>query len=936
MIKNDYKKTLNIPKTNFPMRGNLTQNEPKILAFWEEIGLYNIVSKKRNVKKIFIIQDGPPYANGNIHLGHALNKIIKDIINKHKLLLGYNIDYVPGWDCHGLPIELQVKNELKTSNKVITKENVLETCTKYVYTQIKKQMCSFKRLGILGDWENTYLTMSEDYKKTILKIFYKIIKNKQLYIDRKPLPWCISCTSTLAEVEINYKEKETDSLYVLFKVIDKYKILTIFTKEKTQLKEIYFVVWTTTPWTLPGNSAVALHPTDVYILTTDNAGYLYVIAENLKENIPKGIDLFKTILGKCSGSYLLNTTLQHPMYTDVKIKVITDIDVKNDIGTGCIHIAPAHGMYDFILGKKYKLKIKNCVNTSGFYLKDISNLGGKHINDANTITEIYTILNKNKTLFHINTIQHNFPYCWRHDTPLIHIATDQWFVNLRKHNFLNKAIQSVNNEITWYPHNGKQRMLTMLRNRPDWCISRQRLWGVGLPVLLNKEKNEFYPKKISTINNILRNLKSNKCVDIINIIKKTIPLDKKQIYKDIPDILDVWFDSGAVPIHYSKKKINLFVEGSDQYRGWFQTTLLLTLLCRKKNPCSTIITHGFVVDGNGHKMSKTLGNYITPEEIISKYGSDVLRLWVASSEYYKDIQISDVLIERVGETYKKIRNTIRYLASTLYDFNIAKNKIDTKNYVEIDKWILHKMHQYQKNIRLNYEKYKIHNVVKLIYEFCTTYLSCFYLDITKNRQYTFNKNSNARRSAQTVVYYILRSITKWVAPILSFTAEEIHNLDVYSKTNVTIFLSNWDDTTTPTPKTIGKLNINWELLQKLKHIIYKEIEKIRVEKNIKNNLEIELICYVDNTIYKRLKKYSKELKYIFVVSKCTIKQKKIKNNTTTNELENISINIIKTKRNKCLRCWQQEKTTVTVNDNTLCVACVTNLTHTTTQKRLYV
>lgn len=935
MINNDYKKTLNIPKTNFAMKGNLAQNEPKILAFWEDLDLYNIVNKKSNTKKMFVIQDGPPYANGGIHLGHALNKIIKDIINKYKLLLGYNIDYIPGWDCHGLPIELQIKNELKNNNKDMTKEDVLATCIKYVHTQVAKQMHSFKRLGVLGNWVNSYLTMSEAYKKTIIKIFYEIIKNKQLYIASKPLPWCISCASTLAEVEINYKEKESDSLYVLFKIINTKKVLNIFTKKKIQPKGIYLIVWTTTPWTLPGNSAVALHPTDIYVLIEDTGGYLYIVTENFKKNIPNNINSFKTILGTCSGSLLLHVTVQHPMYINIKTKIITDTDVKNDVGTGCIHIAPAHGAYDFNLSKKYKLKINNCIDASGFYLKNITNLGGKHINDSNTQKEIYKILEKNKTLYHVSVLKHSYPYCWRHDTPLVHIASDQWFINLRKNNFLGKAMYNVEKKITWYPHNGKQRMLAMLQNRPDWCISRQRLWGVPLPVLLNKEKNEFYPKKIGLLNNILDRLKNSKCGDIINIIKKTIPLNKQQIYKNVPDILDVWFDSGAVPVYFNRKKINLFVEGSDQYRGWFQTTLLLTLLCKNKNPCNTIITHGFVVDDKGHKMSKTLGNYITPEEIIVKYGADVLRLWVASSEYYKDIQISDLIIERVGETYKKIRNTIRYLISTLYDFNIEENKINIKNYVEIDKWILHKTQQYQKDINSNYNKYKLHNVVKLIYEFCTTYLSCFYLDITKNRQYTFNKNNPARRSAQTVIYYILHSITKWIAPILSFTAEEIHNLDIYNKTTATIFLNTWNDINIPTQKSTVKLDINWELLQKLKHTIYKEIEKVRVEKNIKNNLEIELICYVNNTLYKKLIKYKKELKYIFTVSKCTLKLKNVKNTSTT-ELKNISINIYKTTRNRCLRCWQHEKTIVTINNNALCMACVANLTHTITQVRLYV
>lgn len=899
MTTNIYKNTLNMPKTAFKMKANLVENEPKILEIWEKRKIYKLITEDTSRKKTFTIQDGPPYANGKIHLGHALNKILKDIVNKYKLLKGFNINYTPGWDCHGLPIEIQVKNTLKKSGINLTKNNAELHCGNYVKEQITEQLCSFKRLGVLGDWDNHYTTMSVEYKNTTLNTLQKIIKKNQVYQTVRPVPWCTTCVSTLADAEITYKNKEVHSIFVLFEIVDKKKILNLFNLDTRQTKnKIFIVVWTTTPWTIPANQAVALNPKITYTLTQYNSNF-YITAEDLIKNLEidkKNI----TVLGKCTGNLFSNFTVIHPLYTKKKIKVITDTDVKNDTGTGCLHIAPAHGTYDYTLGTQYNLPTYNCIDVKGVFKETIVDLAGKNIFLSETTEHILQLLKKNETLFNVQKITHSYPYCWRHNTPIVFLATNQCFISMSKNNLLAKALLNVNDNINWYPENSKKRMLTTLENRPDWCISRQRIWGVEFSLCNIKKLN----------NSIQKNVDENA-------------------------VLDVWFDSGVVPIYFStknKKKADLYIEGCDQYRGWFQTTLLLNLLYNKTTPCKNVITHGFVVDQKGYKMSKTLGNCITPEEVINTYGADVLRLWVASTEYYKDVQISNVILQRTAETYKKIRNTLRYLLGNSHDFNFDKQKVKINDLVEIDKWILLKTKHYHKKINENYKKYKIHAVSTLITKFCVSYLSNFYLDITKNRQYTFKTNSVGKKSAQTATYYLLNTLLTWITPILSFTAEEIHSLDEFKKkNNDSIFLRRWENPEIPR-KLYLKQNTDkkWELLKTLKHIINKEIENVKTAENIKSNLEVSVTLKLSNQLFKKLIHLKNELQFIFIVSSCELLSTKKKDLPADSIAQAI---VTKTTNIKCPRCWQHvPQINIT---NSICSRCVENTTKNSDEIRYY-
>ncbi|MCM8818799.1 MAG: isoleucine--tRNA ligase [Candidatus Omnitrophica bacterium] len=880
----DYSKTVYLPKTDFPMKANLSQREPEILKLWDKLDIYNKILEKNKEKPSYILHDGPPYANGHIHLGTALNKILKDIVFKYKSFCGFYTPFKPGWDCHGMPIEHQIFKEIGKKKNEVDILSFRKRAEEYAikFANIQKQ--EFKRLGVFADWENPYLTLTPSYESEIIKAFGELALKGFIYQTYKPIYWCINCETALAEAEIEYYEKKSPSIFVKFKVIDD--------KNKGLGENSYFLIWTTTPWTLPGNTGIMVHPNFKYVLTQLNNEKI-IIAENRKEEIEKITGKKLNILQEFKGNELEGIICKNPLL-DRESKVVVADFVSGEEGTGCVHTAPGHGEEDYYIGIKNNLPILSPVNEKGEFTEEIEEFKGINVFKADPI--IIEKLKKNDSLLSSGEITHSYPFCWRCKKPVIYRSTKQWFLKIDHKNLRDKMLTQIKS-VKWFPPEGENRITSMISLRPDWCLSRQRLWGVFIPVFYCKNcaKAVITKETIENIYNLVKKFGSNIWIEKKEeeILPESFkcPFCNSKNFKKEMDILDVWFDSGVSHLAVLKEENNLkwpsdlYLEGSDQHRGWFQTSLITSVAIFEKAPYKSVLTHGFVVDGEGRKMSKSLGNVITPDEIIKNYGAEILRLWSVFENYQEDIRISDEIIKNVVNRYRVIRNTIRFLLGNLYDFK-KQDEIPYDELFEVDKWAIEKLKELKKKVNEQYENFSFNKIFEEIYNFANISLSAFYLDYLKDRLYTYSKNSIERKAAQTVLYKILITLLPLIAPILSFTAEESYQFLPFEKKE-SIFLEDWPEI----EKIDNQLLERWNKFFEIRKIVLKKIEEKREQKIIGSSLESKVIIKCDKETTEFLKSFYK-INTLFIVSEVEIL-----------ESENFEVIVEKTKNKKCQRCW---------------------------------
>ncbi|BFI91148.1 isoleucine--tRNA ligase [Enterobacterales bacterium endosymbiont of Anomoneura mori] len=914
----NYKNTLNLPKTNFPIKNNFINQELNIISYWSLQKIYKKIRESKKKKKTFILHDGPLYANGNIHIGHAVNKIIKDIIIKSKGLEGFDAPFVPGWDCHGLPIELKVEEIYK--KKKLSNSEFRDKCRIYVNKQISNQKKTFIRLGILADWENPYLTMDFNIEANIILAFKKIINSGYLKNGKKPIYWCINCQSSLSDAEIEYHNKKTLGIYVLFNFLKNNEILNKFNIKIE--KKISLIIWTTTPWTLASNKAIAIHPDGIYQIIKILNKYL-ILSKNTVNSIINLLNIknFK-ILSEFKGIELQSYYLKHP-FMNYNIPIILSNHIDLNTGSGIVHIAPSHGLEDYIIGKKYSLDLSTQINKKGYYI-----LGTHSLLDKKFIFDVDKILlkilkNKKKFLFE-QKIFHKYPYCWRHKTKVIYRITKQWFIKLNK-TIRNNILKNIN-QVKWLPNWGKTHIENMIKTRPDWCISRQRIWGVPMTLFVNKKTFKIHPLNNKIIDNIVEIIKKKGIQAWWDLDKKLILGNDSRNYFKINDVLDVWFDSGTTYYtvinkrkEFKNNNIDLYVEGSDQYRGWFMSSIITSNIIKGIAPYKEVLVHGFTVDNKKQKMSKSIGNIINPLNIIKKFSCDVLRLWVAYTDYTNEIIVSDISLQNSSKIYKKIRNTIRFLLSNLNDFNPNKDSLKFEKMLILDLWALNYTIKIQKKIKKAYNQYNFNKVVKYLINFCSVKMGAFYFDIIKDRQYTNKKNSISRKSCQTAMYHIIESLVRWISPILSFTSNEIWNY-LPGKRSKFIFTEEWYN-----KLIIYKSKILddkfWNEIIKIKNKINKKIENLRIKKKIGSTLEANIEIYANNKLIKYLKKFKNELNYLFIISniKLFILDK-------INKINNFKIFINISKEKKCNRCWHYTNNISKISKYIgICNRCIINL-----------
>lgn len=925
----EYKDTLNLPQTDFPMKANLSQREPEMLAKWQSLGIYDTLRKTRHGKKKFVLLDGPPYANGHIHVGHAVNKVLKDIIVKSKTLSGLDAPFVPGWDCHGLPIELNVEKKHGKPGRKISATEFRAACREYAQSQVDLQREEFKRLGVLGDWDHPYITMDYRYEANIIRSLAKMIDNGHLQKGYKPVHWCLDCGSALAEAEVEYADKTSFSIDVRFGVVDQVDFWSRFDTVHKGMGPVIVPIWTTTPWTLPANEAVTLNPALQYVLISTTLPEQLLIADDL---LPSVLERYKienyTILGRVMGEKLAGVMLNHPFY-EKRVPIILGDHVTTDTGTGAVHTAPAHGVDDYNVGKKYELPLENPVGDDGCFTVATPIFAGLHVSKSNE--KVIDELRIRGTLIHQETLRHSYPHCWRHKTPLIFRATPQWFISMDQSELRAKSMEAIK-RVKWIPDWGQSRIEGMIENRPDWCISRQRTWGVPLSLIIHKQTGELHPKMTALMEKVAERVEKEGIEGWYTLDLHELIGDEADHYQKIMDVLDVWFDSGVTHECVLRARDDLqfpcdiILEGSDQHRGWFQSSLLTAVAINGTESYKEVLTHGFVVDGHGRKMSKSLGNVIAPEEVIQTLGADILRLWVASVDYRYEINASKELLNRMSESYRRIRNTARFLLANLHGFDPAKDLVSPDNMLKLDRFAVEKARLIQQEILEAYETYQFHAVVQKLHQFCVNDLGGFYLDIIKDRQYTMQANSRGRRSAQSALYHIAHAMVRWMAPIMSFTADEIwHYLP--GDREASVLLTTWYDQLAVLPET-DEFNIAyWEKIRAVRDAVNKEIENQRNANKIGSALEAEVTLYCAPNLKAQLDVIENELRFILITSSAkVIAEHAGPVDTVVTDVPGLSLIIEPTLYAKCDRCWHR-RADVDANKEYpgLCGRCVENV-----------
>ena len=929
----DYKSTLNLPETAFPMRGNLAQKEPKMLKDWTEKKLYQKIREAKAGKTPFILHDGPPYANGDIHIGHAVNKILKDVIVKSKTLSDFDAPYVPGWDCHGLPIELMVEKKVGKPGKKVTAAEFREKCRAYAERQIEGQKKDFIRLGVLGNWENPYKTMNFQSEADIIRALAGIVNSGHLEKGFKPVHWCTDCGSALAEAEVEYQDKISPAIDVKFLIDDSSVFAHAFGVDTALLTKTSVVIWTTTPWTIPANRAISIHPTLNYALVALD-GQQIVIAQDLVEDCMAryGIDAADyQVLATCQGQALENTLAAHP-YLDIKVPLILGEHVTTESGTGCVHTAPAHGVDDFNVGKQYGIEVYNPVGANGVYIEDTPLFAGQHVFKANG--PIVEHLRSVDALMLDTKYEHSYPHCWRHKTPIIFRATPQWFVSMDKNGLRSSSLEEIK-QTQWIPEWGEARISTMVEGRPDWCISRQRTRGVPIPLFIHGVTGELHPRSTDIMETVALAVEGKGIQAWWDFSAEELLGDEAADYEKVTDTLDVWFDSGVTHSFVVDRRddipasADLYLEGSDQHRGWFMSSLMSSVAMHGHAPYKQVLTHGFTVDQHGRKMSKSVGNVVAPQEVFNKYGADILRLWVASTDYRSEIAVSDEILKRSADAYRRIRNTARFLLANLSGFNPATDCVAPEDMVALDSWAMAKAQTTQNEIIAAYEKYDLLVVTQKLMQFCSIDMGSLYLDIIKDRQYTAKADGLARRSCQTALYHIVQAMVRWMAPITSFTAQEIWEVLPQAEQNSEpfVFTGTWYDAWPTASAKEGYDDAFWGDVLHVKDAVNGALEQARKDEVLGGSLEADVTIYVDDTLAGQLAKLSDELRFVLITSTAKVASQTDKPaDAAATGMDNVFVKVTKSSGEKCVRCWHHREDVGTLAAHPeLCGRCVENV-----------
>ncbi|OWZ84148.1 isoleucine--tRNA ligase [Natranaerobius trueperi] len=915
-----YKDTLNLPKTDFPMKAKLPQREPEILSKWEQENIYNKVLEHKKGKPKYVLHDGPPYANGDIHMGHALNKVLKDIVVKFKTMQGYDSPYVPGWDTHGLPIEHQITKKKKVNRKKLSNVEFRRKCREYALKYVDIQREQFKRLGVRGDWENPYLTLSPEFEAEQVKLFGKMAQEGYIYKGKKPVYWCTDCETALAEAEVEYQDKRSPSIYVGFTIKDG--------KGKLKEEEVEVMIWTTTPWTIPANMAISLHPEFKYSLV-EVEERKYLLASELVEDVMEKIQVSDyEIKEEFLGEELEGLKCQHPLFERESLLILGD-HVTLEQGTGCVHTAPGHGQEDYEISKKYDLEVFSPINESGVFTDEAGQFAGLYYDKANKA--VTKALEEKGYLLSLSFVTHQYPGCWRCKKSVIFRATEQWFASVD--GFRKQALDSIN-DVKWVPEWGEERIRNMVNNRDDWCISRQRVWGVPIPIFYCKDcgKELITEESISIVADLFGKEGSDawfeKEADEILSDEIKCECGHENFTKET-DIMDVWFDSGSTHKAVCEQReeltwpVDLYLEGSDQYRGWFQSSLLTAVATKGNSPYRTVLTNGWVVDGEGKKMSKSMGNVIAPKEIIDRFGSDILRLWVASSEFKHDVRVSENILKQITEGYRKIRNTARFILGNLHDFEPETDQVPYDELQDVDRYILSRLQHVIKEATKSYDKFDFHEFYHMVHNFCVVELSQFYLDVIKDRIYTMPENSTERKAGQTTMYYILDALVRLLAPVLTFTSEEIWS-HMPGENKESVQLADWPQVN---EKFVDhKLEEQWEYFLEFRKEVAKALESVRRDKKIGSPLEAKVKIYAPEEKQEKLQPFSKSLAELFIVSQGELNEEDSANEDEIKEAllvetteDGVTIVIENAEGEKCPRCWNYHS--MISEDGELCPRC---------------